>query len=70
MMCGCGWVVFFSCKLTLRLGWMFCLNPEFGFGFTLLGTNIFIHIPPQDAFKLMFFSGFAILVGYIHSGKV
>lgn len=58
MMCGWGWVVFFSCKLTLRLGriaWIFCLNPEFGFGFTLLGTKKIIHIPPQDAFKFLFF---------------
>lgn len=67
-----GWY-FFSCKLTLRLGriaWIFCLNPEFGFGFTLLGTKKDHTYPPSRCVQVFVFSGFAILVGYIHSGTV
>ncbi len=39
------------------------VNPEFAFGFTLLGSKIFIHIPSQDAFKLMIFRCFPIFGG-------
>ena len=72
-MCGCGWVVFFSRKLTLRLGgiaWMFCLNPEFGFGFTLLGTKKKSYISPSRCVQVDVFSGFAILVGYLRNTMI
>ena len=61
-----GWY-FFSCKLTLRLGWMLCLNPEFGFGFTLFGKQHIHTYPPSSCVQVDVFS---ILVGYIHSGTV
>lgn len=61
-----GGCYFFKCKLTLRLGriaWIFCLNPEFGFGFTLLGTKKDHTYPPLEMrssfcyFRLRHFGG-------------